>query len=162
MSKTLVAFFSASGATAAIAKMIASMTAADIFEIKPSQPYTQADLDWNDKNSRTTLEQKNSASRPQIADRVADMGAYQTVFLGFPIWWYGAPKIILTFLESYDFDGKIMIPFVTSGSSGLGNIPEQLRQACPKGQWQPGKRFGAGASQQEVQDFVREHTGWKN
>lgn len=161
MSKTLVACFSATGATAAVAKIIATMTGADNFEIKPAKPYTQADLDWNDKNSRTTLEQNDVDCRPVIADKVADMGEYQTIFLGFPIWWYGAPKIILTFLESYDFSGKIMIPFVTSGSSGLGNIPTQLRQVCPEANWQPGKRFPAGAGKQEIESWVNEHTGWK-
>lgn len=156
MDKTLVAYFSATGTTAAIAKIIAEMAKADIFEIKPAKAYTPADLDWQDKNSRTTIEQKDSACRPPVADKITDFEQYGTIFLGFPIWWYGAPKIILTFLESYDFAGKVISPFVTSGSSGLGNIPEQLKKACPAANWQQGIRFAAHPDRAEVAAWVRD------
>lgn len=162
MSKTLVAFFSATGATAAIGKIIASATHADIFEINPAQPYNKADLDWNNPKSRTTLEQNDKACRPAISGKVGDMAEYKTIFLGFPIWWYDAPRIILSFLDEYDFTGKVIIPFATSGSSGLANIPDHLKAICPDAHWLPGKRFAAGATQKEVEDWVEEHTGWKN
>lgn len=162
MSKTLIACFSATGVTEEIAKMIARLTRGESFAIKPAKPYTEADLNWNDKNSRTTIEQNDKSCRPAIADKVNNMGEYKTIFLGFPIWWYGTPKIILTFLESYDFSGKVIIPFVTSGSSGLGNIPRQLEEACPAAHWQKGRRFAAGASEKEVAAWVNEYTGWQN
>ena len=120
MKKILVAYFSASGETAKLAKTIAGDVGGDLFEIVPTVPYTAADLDWMDKGSRSTAEMNDDNSRPAIAGKVADMAQYDTVFVGFPIWWYQAPRIIETFLESYDFAGKTMIPFATSGSSGMG------------------------------------------
>ena len=126
MSKKLVAFFSASGVTANAAKILAEAAGADIYEIKPEVPYTKADLDWMDKSSRSTIEMQDKSSRPAIADKNADISAYDTIFVGFPIWWYIAPTFIHTFLESYDFSGKTIILFATSGGSGFGKTVDNL------------------------------------
>ena len=140
MSKTLVAYFSASGVTEKKAKLLAEVTGGDLFEIEPTERYTQADLDWMDKKSRSTLEMKDPSSRPAIAKKVADMDAYDTVYVGFPIWWYVEPSIINTFLESYDFSGKTVIPFCTSGGSGTGKMDSVMHGIC-KGDvnWKPAK-----------------------
>jgi flavodoxin len=127
MGKKLVAYFSASGVTAALAKTLAEAAGAGLYEIKPEAPYTKADLDWTDKKSRSTIEMQDSSFRPAIADRDANIADYDVVFVGFPIWWYVAPTIINTFLESYDFSGKTIVPFATSGSSGLGKTIEKLK-----------------------------------
>ena len=127
MSKKLVAFFSASGVTANAAKILAEAAGADIYEIKPEVPYTKADLDWMDKSSRSTIEMQDKSSRPAIADKNADISAHDTIFVGFPIWWYIAPTIINTFLESYDFSGKTIILFATSGGSGFGKTVDNLK-----------------------------------
>jgi flavodoxin len=127
MSKKLVAYFSASGVTAKAAKNLAEAAGADLFEIKPEVPYTQADLDWHDKNSRSSVEMRDSKSRPQIAAGDARIADYDVIFVGFPIWWYVAPTIINTFLESYDFAGKTIILFATSGGSGFGKAVEGLK-----------------------------------
>ena len=139
MSKKLVAYFSASGVTAKYAKKLSEITGADLFEIKPSIKYTDADLDWMDKNSRSTVEMKNPDSRPEIAEKLSGMEQYDTIFEGFPIWWYVAPTIIDTFLESYDFSGKTIIPFATSGGSGMGKTEEVLRKVCPNADIKNGK-----------------------
>ena len=139
MSKKLVAYFSASGVTAKYAEKLSEITGADLFEIKPSIKYTDADLDWMDKNSRSTVEMKNPDSRPEIAEKLSDMEQYDTIFVGFPIWWYVAPTIIDTFLESYDFSGKTIIPFATSGGSGMGKTEEVLRKVCPNADIKNGK-----------------------
>lgn len=131
MSKNLVAYFSASGVTKKYAERISEITGADLFEIKPSVPYTDADLDWRDSQSRSSVEMKDPDSRPEIAEKLSDMGEYDTVFLGFPIWWYVAPTIIDTFLESYDFSGKKIVPFATSGGSGMGKTVDVLKKVCP-------------------------------
>ena len=131
MSKNLVAYFSASGVTKKYAERISEITGADLFEIKPSVPYTDADLDWRDSQSRSSVEMKDPDSRPEIAEKLTDMGEYDTVFLGFPIWWYVAPTIIDTFLESYDFSGKKIVPFATSGGSGMGKTVDVLKKVCP-------------------------------
>lgn len=141
MSKSLVACFSATGVTWSIAQAIASLVSADLFRIAPKTPYSQEDLNWNDRGSRSSVEMRDSASRPEIAGKVEDMAAYQFIFLGFPIWWYEPPHIIFTFLESYDFAGKTIFPFVTSGGSGLGKIPQSLKTACPDACWGEGRRF---------------------
>lgn len=120
MSKILVAYFSASGVTKNAAEKLAKAANADLFEIKPVRPYTDADLNWMDKKSRSTVEMNDLSSRPEIANKCENMGSYDVVFVGFPIWWYVEPRIIDTFLESYDFSGKTVIPFATSGGSGLG------------------------------------------
>jgi len=127
MSKPLVAYFSASGVTAKAAKLLAEAANADLYEIKPQVPYTPADLDWRDKQSRSSLEMADPASRPALADMDANIAAYDVIFLGFPIWWYVAPTIINTFLESYDFAGKTVVLFATSGSSGFGKTVENLK-----------------------------------
>ena len=131
MSKKLVAYFSASGVTAKVADMLADAVGADIYEIRPEVPYTKADLNWMDKKSRSTIEMNDKASRPAIADKDAKIDQYDTIFVGFPIWWYRAPSIINTFLESYDFSGKKIILFATSGSSGFGKTVEELKVSVP-------------------------------
>lgn len=131
MSKVLVSYFSASGVTAKVAKNIAEAAGADLFEIKPEVPYTTADLNWMDKNSRSTVEMKDKSSRPAIAEKLSNMADYDTVYVGFPIWWYVAPTIINTFLESYDMAGKKIILFATSGGSGFGKTVENLEGSCP-------------------------------
>ena len=127
MSKTLVAYFSASGTTARVAKELAQAAGADLYEIRPAVPYTKADLNWMDKNSRSSVEMNDKSSRPSLADRDADIAAYDTILLGFPIWWYVAPTIINTFLESYDFSGKKIVLFATSGGSGFGKAVAGLK-----------------------------------
>ena len=127
MSKKLVAYFSASGTTAAKAKLLAQAAGADIYEIKPAVPYTGADLNWQNKQSRSSVEMSDRSSRPEIADKNADIAAYDTIFVGFPIWWYIAPTIINTFLESYDFSGKTVILFATSGGSRFGDTVNNLK-----------------------------------
>lgn len=154
--KTLVAYFSASGQTAKLAKTLAGVTGGDLFEIAPETAYTGADLDWMDKKSRSTIEMKDPKSRPAIAGKVADMAQYDTVFVGFPIWWYQAPRIIQTFLESADFSGKTVIPFATSGGSGMGKTVELLRSSCaPDTRWNEGKRLSSHASAQEVSAWTK-------
>ena len=127
MSKKLVAYFSASGKTAKVADMLADAVGADIYEIRPEVPYTKADLNWMNKKSRSSVEMNDKAFRPAIADKNAKIDQYDTIFLGFPIWWYVAPTIINTFLEGYDFSGKKVILFATSGSSGFGKTVEELK-----------------------------------
>ena len=132
MGKTLVAYFSASGVTAKVADKLADALGADIYEIRPAVPYTKADLNWMDKKSRSTIEMNDKTIRPTIADRNARIDEYNTIFLGFPIWWYVAPTIINTFLESYDFSGKKIILFATSGGSRFGNTVQELKISVPK------------------------------
>jgi flavodoxin len=127
MSKKLVAYFSASGVTRNVAKALAEAIGGDLYEIKPQVPYTKADLDWQDKKSRSSIEMNDKSSRPAIADKNANVDSYDVVFVGFPIWWYVAPTIINTFLESYDFAEKTIVPFATSGSSGIGETVAHLK-----------------------------------
>ncbi|ANU45450.1 flavodoxin [Enterocloster clostridioformis] len=144
MSKTLVAYFSASGVTAKLAKSLAQVTGADLHEIQPAEPYSSADLDWTNKKSRSSVEMNDPSYRPAIGNQVADMEQYDTVFVGFPIWWYVAPAIINTFLESYDFSGKTVIPFATSGGSGMGDTDRVLKGCCSRNtRWKQGRRFGS-------------------
>jgi flavodoxin len=131
MTKALVSYFSASGTTERVAKDLAAATGADLFEIEPVRPYTQADLNWNNKHSRTSIEMDDEACRPGIADMVDGMDAYDTVFIGFPVWWYVEPRIIDTFLEAYDFSGKTVVPFATSGGSSLGQAPRRMQELAP-------------------------------
>ena len=133
MSKILVAYFSASGTTARVAKNLAEAAGADLYEIKPDQPYTQADLNWTNKKSRSSVEMNDKSSRPALADKNANIGAYDTILLGFPIWWYVAPTIINSFLESYDFTGKTIILFATSGGSGFGRTVAGLKGSVSPG-----------------------------
>ena len=131
MSKPLVAYFSASGVTARAAKALAQAAGADLYEIRPAQPYTEADLDWMNRSSRSSVEMNNRAFRPELADLDAPVAAHDTIVLGFPIWWGVAPTIVNTFLEAYDFSGKTIILFATSGGSGLGRTADALAPSCP-------------------------------
>ena len=147
MAKALIAYFSASGVTARAAKEMAAATGADLYEIQPAEPYTDADLNWMDRKSRSTIEMKDPACRPAIAGGVQDMAQYDTVLIGFPIWWYVEPRIVDTFLESYDFSGKTLIPFATSGGSGIGKAEKSLQAHCPAASWAKGQLLnGAGAA----------------
>ena len=139
MSKKLVAYFSASGTTKEAAERLAKAAGADLFEIKPTIPYTSADLNWMDKESRSSVEMNDPDSRPEIAETMPNMADYDTVFIGFPIWWYVAPHIIHTFLESCDFSGKTLVPFATSGGSGMGRTVDGLSKLCPNADWKAGK-----------------------
>lgn len=139
--KTLVAYFSASGVTAKAAKLLAQAADADLFEIIPETPYTKSDLNWLNKHSRSTIEMKDRACRPAIASEVSDMAQYERVFVGFPVWWYREPSIIDTFLESYDFSGKTLIPFCTSGGSGLGESTDNIRRLAPNAKVLEGRRL---------------------
>ena len=156
MSKTLVAYFSASGVTARLAETIAKAADADLYEIDPKVPYTSADLNWNNSSSRSSIEMNDKACRPEIAGEVADMGQYDTVFVGFPIWWYEAPRIIHTFLESYDFSGKTVVPFATSGGSGMGSTSDILHKVCPAAKVLPGKRMSVTASEAQIKKWMTE------
>ena len=149
--KCLVAYFSASGVTAKTAEQIASAAGADLYEIRPETLYTLADLNWMDKKSRSTVEMNDPECRPAITGRVEDMDQYQTIFVGFPIWWYVEPRIVDTFLESYDFAGKTMIPFATSGGSGIKRAEESLKEHCPAAEWKEGKLLNGG----NVEAWVR-------
>lgn len=155
MSKKLVAYFSASGVTKAAAERLARSINADLFEIRPTKPYSRGDLDWTDRNSRSSVEMNNPNSRPEIADRLCNASQYDTVFLGFPIWWYVAPHIILTFLESNDFSGKKLVPFATSGGSGMGKTADVLKSVCPNAIWQAGKTVN-GMSEKEISDWAKQ------
>ena len=154
MNKTLVAYFSATGNTAKLAKTLASVVGGDLHEIQPMQPYTSADLDWRDKKSRSSVEMNNKSYRPAIANKVDNMEQYDTIYIGFPIWWYVAPTIINTFLEQYNLEGKTIIPFATSGSSGIGNTNAELKNSCKGAILKNGKRFDANASAQELKKWV--------
>jgi flavodoxin len=159
MSNVLVAYFSASGVTAGLAKKLAKAANADLFEIAAAEPYTKADLNWMDKNSRSSLEMKDANARPAIKSRIDSMEQYDTVFVGFPIWWYREPSIIDTFMESYDFSGKTVIPFVTSGGSGLGDSAKNLQTLAPGAKVENGRRFSALASEKELKRWVDSFAG---
>lgn len=154
--KILVAYFSASGVTAKAAKKLAKAAKADLFEIKPEIPYTNADLNWMDKKSRSSLEMNNPNSRPAIAEKVPNMEQYDAIFVGFPIWWYVAPTIINTFLESYDFSKKTIIPFATSGGSGLGRTNDKLKPSCPGATLLKGKLLNGGLSEMSLKKWVED------
>jgi len=154
MAKTLVAYFSASGVTAKVAGRLAEAAGADLFEIVPETPYTRADLNWMDKKSRSTIEMNDPACRPAIAGRVADMAEYDRVFVGFPVWWYREPSIIDTFMESYDFSGKTVVPFCTSGGSGLGPAGDNMQKLAPGSKVAAGRRFAASVSSGELADWA--------
>lgn len=153
MNKKLVAYFSASGVTKAAAERLAKAAGADLFEIKPAVPYTRADLDWTNKKSRSSVEMNDQTSRPEIAETLSHMENYDTVFIGFPIWWYVAPTIINTFVESYDFSGKTIVPFATSGGSSMGKSVEVLKTLCPTANWEKGKMLNR-VSDQELTTWV--------
>ena len=156
MSKKLVAFFSASGVTRKTAQTLAEVVGADTYEIKPETPYKGPDLNWNNSQSRSSVEMNDKTSRPALADKNAKISDYDTIFLGFPIWWYVAPHIINTFLESYDFTGKTIVIFATSGGSSFGNTLAELKPSAPNvAKWIEGKVFRGRVSKDELNDWVK-------
>ncbi len=154
MGKTLVAYFSASGTTEQVAQELVDAIGADAYEIAPEQPYTSADLNWNDKKSRSSVEMNDETCRPAIKDHVDDMDAYDTVFVGFPVWWYVEPRIIDTFLEAYDFSGKVIVPFATSGGSGLGKAPQRMQQIAAGSTVTRGKLLNGRPSKDSLRSWV--------
>lgn len=153
MSKRLVAYFSASGVTGKVAKMVAEAAGADLYEIRPKQLYTKADLNWMDQNARSTIEMKDKKIRPEIVDTDAKIAEYDEILIGFPIWWYVAPMIIHTFLEKYDFTGKKIVLFATSGGSGFGNTVKELEPSAPGATIVEGKLLN-NANKQQIEDWV--------
>ena len=151
--KTLVAYFSATGTTERAAKMLAEVAGADLYRIEPETPYTAADLDWHDKNSRTSVEMNDPKSRPAIKGRCEQMADYDVIYIGFPIWWYTAPTIINTFVESYDLQGKTLIPFATSGGSSIKKSADDLKKAYPELSWGTARLLNS-PSQAELKQFV--------
>ena len=155
-SDVLVVYFSATGTTKGVAEKIAAITGGDLYEIKAAQEYTEADLDWNDSSSRTTKEQNDSSIRPEIGSESVSLDGYSTIYIGYPIWWGEEPRIMDTFVESCSFDGITVIPFCTSSSSGIGRSGQNLADNAGSGTWLDGKRFGAGASEDEVKSWIEE------
>lgn len=152
--RALVVYFSCSGTTEKVAKKIAEIVGGDLFEIIPQVPYTSKDLNWMDKKARSTIEMNNPSSRPEIKNMVENIQDYDVIFVGFPIWWYVAPTIINTFLESYDFSGKTMVPFFTSGGSGAGNTDVILRSSCADSVvWKPAKQLN-GADKETISKWL--------
>ena len=154
MERKLVAYFSASGITAKVAKALAEAASADIYEIKPKIPYTKEDLDWMNKKSRSSVEMNDPFSRPALADMVANIDRYDVIFVGFPVWWYTAPTIIKTFLEAYDFNGKIIVPFATSGGSGIGTTAETLQEIVPAAAVKAGKILNGRIAALELKQWA--------
>ena len=152
--KVLVAYFSASGVTKGVAQQLAEVAGADLHEIKPERPYTDADLDWRDKESRSSVEMKDKNSRPAITDKLENMADYDVVFVGFPIWWYTCPTIINTFMEAYDFKGKTVVPFATSGGSTIEKSCEDLKATYPDLTWKDGKLLNK-PSKEDLEQFVQ-------
>ena len=152
--KVLVAYFSATGTTEGVAEHIANGLNADIYEIVPEQPYTSADLDWNDNDSRSTIEMNDPNARPAISGSVENMEQYDVVFIGYPIWWGEAPRIVSTFMESYNFAGKTIVPFCTSGGSGMGSSASNLEKLTSNAVWLDGQRLNGSDSQDEVMEWV--------
>ena len=151
---TLVVYFSATGTTKGVAEKIAGITDADIYEIKAAQEYTDADLNWNDSDSRSTKEQNDSSVRPEIGSEAVSLDGYTTIYIGYPIWWGEEPRIMDTFVESYNFDGITLIPFCTSGGSGIGRSGQNLADNAGSGTWLEGKRFGGGVSEDELKSWI--------
>lgn len=155
MKKTLVVYFSATGTTKILAEKIANESDADLFEIEPLVPYTQSDLDWTDENSRCTIEMKKDKSiRPEIKNKVQNIEQYDTIYVGFPIWWYVAPTIINSFLEQYNFKGKKIIPFATSGGSDMGDTNKELQPSCVGAKLIEGRRFPQDVSSTELKNWI--------
>lgn len=154
MSRILVAYFSASGVTEKLAERLAAAVGGDLHKIQPVKPYTSEDLDWMNDKSRSSVEMKDKSFRPPVANKVDNMERYDVIYIGFPIWWYVAPTIINTFLEQYDFTGKTIIPFATSGSSGMGSTNEELKASCPGAVLREGKRFSARAGESELRAWA--------
>lgn len=157
MSKRLVAFFSPTGTTARAARALAEASGADLYEIVPAEPYTSADLNWNDEKSRSTVEMNDRSSRPALADTDANVSAYDTIFLGFPIWWYTAPRIIDSFLEAYDFAGKKVVLFATSGGSGLGSAASDVAPSAPGADVVNGRMLNGRQSADALRAFAEQY-----
>ena len=153
-SDVLVVYFSATGNTKGVAEKIASITGADIYEIKAAQEYSDADLDWNDPDSRTTKEQDDASVRPEIGSETISLDGYTRIYIGYPIWWGEEPRIMDTFVESYSFDGITLIPFCTSSSSGIGRSGQNLADNAGSGTWLDGQRFAGGASEDEIRSWI--------
>ena len=158
MKKVLVAYFSASGTTKKVAENLAKASGGDLFEIQPTQKYTDEDLNWMNKNSRSTVEMADRNCRPEIKNKT-DISKYDYIFVGFPVWWYREPSIIDTFMESYDFVGKTIIPFATSGGSNLGEAPNNMQNLAPKAKVLLGKRFSTNVSENELIDWLKSIIG---
>jgi len=152
--KVLVAYFSATGVTAKVAEKLSKVTGGDLFEIKPSTPYSNADLNWLDKQSRSSIEMSDHRSRPEIATKVENIEKYDVIFVGFPIWWYREPSIIDTFMESYDFSGKMIVPFATSGGSSIGQCGENMQKLAPDAKVFMGDRFQSKVSEEELKSWA--------
>ena len=157
MSNKLVAYFSAGGVTRSVAEKLADEIGADLFEIVPEKPYTNADLDWQNSRSRSSVEMKDRNARPAIASKVADMSRYDVIFVGFPIWWYREPSLVDTFMEAYDFSGKTIVPFATSGGSGLGDAPKNMQALAKGSKVENGKRFSVVVSGQELRAWAQKY-----
>ena len=155
MGKKLVAYFSAGGTTAGAAKAVAEAAGADLYEIRPEVPYTGADLNWTDNQSRSSVEMNDPSFRPPLADHDADIASYDVIFLGFPIWWYTAPSVIRTFLESYDFSGKTIVPFATSGGSGLGKTERTLQDAVPSAEVRGGRMLNGKQKKKDLISWIK-------
>ena len=157
MSKILVTYFSASGTTARVAENLAKAADADLYEIKPAVPYTRDDLNWMNKQSRSSVEMRDKSSRPALADTDANIAGYDTIFVGFPIWWYVAPTIINTFLEAYDFSGKKVVLFATSGGSGFSKAVQSLQPSAPYAQIIAGEILNGNPSEQKLRAFIEKY-----
>ena len=156
MSKKLVAYFSASGTTRAVAQNLADAAGADIYEIKPQVPYTSADLDWTNNKSRSSIEMRDTSFRPPIENNAIDMTQYDTIFIGFPVWWYIAPTIINTFIEAHDIAGKKVIPFATSGGSGIEKCEQNLEKQYPQANWQKGKLLNGKQTKEMLSSWLEQ------
>ncbi len=156
MNQVLVAYFSASGVTARVAQEMAEAIGADLYEIAPAEIYTSADLNWMNKKSRSSVEMNDPACRPAIAKTAENMAQYDTVFIGFPIWWYVQPRIIDTFLESYDFTGKTLIPFATSGGSGIGKAEKSMQTMVPNANWKEGALLHPGTAAAWAKEVIKQ------
>lgn len=154
MSRKLVAYFSASGVTKKLAERISKIAGADLHEIVPKEIYTDEDLNWMNENSRSSIEMKNKSFRPEIANKINNIDDYDTIYVGFPIWWYVAPIIINTFLESYNLTGKTIIPFATSGESLMGNTNEELKNSCKGSVLKEGRRFDIKDNDEIIKNWI--------
>ena len=152
--KTLVVYFSCTGTTKGVAEKIAKITGADLYEIKAAKEYTDDDRNWHDDNSRTTIEQNDKSARPEIGSDPVSLDGYETIYIGFPIWWGEEPRVMDTFVESCDFDGKTVIPFCTSGGSGIGNSGKNLEENAGSGKWLDGERFDSNTTEDELKTWI--------
>lgn len=151
---TLVVYFSATGTTKGVAEKIAAATDADMYEIVPAEPYSSAGPDWNDDNSRTTIEMNDKNARPEIGSGDVSLEGYSRVYIGYPVWWGDAPRIMSTFVEKYDFEGKTVIPFCTSGGSGIGKSGDNLKEQAGSGNWLAGDKLDSGISEDELKTWI--------